>query len=555
MTRPVLAFAPCATADDRRELVAMVRRYYPGLLEAGEMSWTTLQMARKWNTGAIGLDVSKYIIDKYNQVEGNDKLSSNVNRWPSHTEALQEYDTSDPDPETIAEPREERGRQVLIAPWDVGSVDGVNEQEHIVFMIDGDSSNINGTYNLVLNMAMITYAVETNTECRYPLRVLLREGWEQSVITKDFEPGIKSVLCATLLVRYNISDEERALGKYGVPPPADAEYSYIVLFVYKQGIESQDEDIARSKFYSPFTLVNASGKRVEWGEYNDRKRITYYELRNIMAHLGPHSQYLNIADRLGAHMEPEFTQAYRRTNKVLNERRADERWTMLSINSTADRKVRQYLIRKRMADDTEEANEVRADMARGLTPVCIDWIYESPGFKDKKKKGRFQGLRFTKSGDKKHNKQCKYEGIADDFDRQDFSLMDHQNGTEFQPQEGGADETMTGTVVSVENLVEPPLDPRLLGKDANRSYKIQSTWNKILSSEQLNPLVLLNSVPGLDPAAPAPVVAKYTLPHLRTASSPGSRRGGGGGVTGRLLTLCWASAVIAVSALCPLRAP
>ena len=488
---PVIAFTKCATDHDREKIKELVNFNYPGLMTHGRMDWDAIRQVRHKIAGGVSLDESVEILKKFNQHAQHQYDTDNPSWWPSNTELIRKWNTTSTG--VIAEPTENTGRQAVFGPWDM-----MKEQFDIepwkFFVLDmrRESEHPNAMYNVLLNIAMSTVLVGKNRECTYPLRFLLPKGWEDKLTTKKYDMSPKSILCAVVLVHYYASPEYLQSEGYGVPDRNPE--SFVPLFVYKEGKDPPMDDMHISKLYSVYSLVDIRGKRVDWGSHTDRMRITYYELRNVMAHLFA------------------GTKVERRTGC----------WTMLRIDKTCegDSKTEQYLVRKRHEDEEDEREAVAKEATQGLTAVFIDWRSGHSFHWSGKVRGSGIIIK-PRAGTKTNrpNEDCVYEGAPEDMDRfgnhDERTQLDRMHGTAYFSNPSGAepmqtesdsrliDEGLDG--VDGSSTFELPPDPAvmdsMMGKFSRRGDErsevkyasILESW-KTLSTEQMHPLNLLKAV-------------------------------------------------------------
>ena len=135
------------------------------------------------------------------------------------------------------------------------------------------------SWNVPANIAMLVCAMY-NPNTRFGLRFLLPENWDARVARDTEKAGMTPV--GRVFIRFDKlqSDEPRTTGKdlrNGEEPRLEFD-----VWKYISGNEAHNSHM--DPFYSPYALFRKD-RRVDWGDYSARKRITYYEIRQVLAHL------------------------------------------------------------------------------------------------------------------------------------------------------------------------------------------------------------------------------------------------------------------------------
>lgn len=150
------------------------------------------------------------------------------------------------------------------------------KKEIIDFLISPELS-----YSMVLNLAIITCRMNYHTpENIFPVQVILRADWRKyyagSVhnIRKEDYKGL-------LWMRYKEKDEKNDSNRFH-----ETRVPAIPLLVIKS---RDDKKIPAYKgvvdnFHSPYSLLTLDGRRVDWGNHSPKRRVTYYEIKQIMAY-------------------------------------------------------------------------------------------------------------------------------------------------------------------------------------------------------------------------------------------------------------------------------
>lgn len=168
----------------------------------------------------------------------------------------------------------DRPDRYMVRPFPTADYDEGENSYRSSFVVQPATS-----YNYLLNMALITCQMN-HAGLAFPLHVRLRRDWQAFYGQDEVFPSANAHYAGAVLVWFDDTMElPESVNKFH--PTAQP---CIPLLVYK----TRHERVLRNKgyqFFSPFSLASLDGKRVEWGNHSAKKRITFYELRQIMAHL------------------------------------------------------------------------------------------------------------------------------------------------------------------------------------------------------------------------------------------------------------------------------
>ena len=224
MLRMPSGASPCGTAAlhlidgvlgeaEVHDLVSLVQINYPGLLENGSVSWSSLRDSKTVTGGMTRQNVAA-IIDRYNEAAaGRFKFPDNVDDMPSFWGAMSSpgalYSETYPIPEAVREripvsaapgddtrvtflhePGENRGKQMVYGMWHFVKEFVVKDSSRYIFSpwIGGgkgsplEENEPNTAYNVNLNLATTTLVMDGST-AEYPLRFLLSKGWQEKLVS------------------------------------------------------------------------------------------------------------------------------------------------------------------------------------------------------------------------------------------------------------------------------------------------------------------------------------------------------------------------------------
>lgn len=479
-----LYFMPSASEADRVEVATLVQKYYSGLLERGEMSWADIHASRSRRAGGMDPATAKTVIDGFNRklpdsVRKARLLSAgNMTDWPSNLVVFTQMARADGDGgdavEKLPMPAAPRNgeRQLVFGIWgkDAARFDVTNGQ-YIVgpWGEPGEEDGLDTSYNILLNIAVATLAVDGGGS-EYPLRFILPGGGAlgPALIRTKYTYNPDDELVAVLLLKFDAAGSS----DYDRPPHVDR--GFVPLFVFKMPKWSRTTDplLRLQKNFAMFKLVNYRGDLVDWGDYCKRKKVTYYELRDTMAHLTAH---------------------------------APNPWTMLRVEETAAASSVHYLVRKTLGDAGLEAARLRREAERGLLPVCVQWDDD------------ISSLRIVQRAERPDvgalpivPARCEYDGDEADFVRPPLSFYDSMNSTNYSGKNASAStptadilrlmERGTGTIAQG---VVPPfvrLDRRMFGMygdDARPGVRASETFHHLMTAtaywqrQRFNPLLSL----------------------------------------------------------------
>jgi hypothetical protein len=194
---------------------------------------------------------------------------TNMSKWPSHIEnllheagpgaasvskILMPCPPAGDEPQLVYGLWEKRlarfnlpGETYIVSPWERGRL--------------GDDVGPNAAYNILVNLAATTAAIE-NSESEFPFRLMLAKGWEKKLIRTKYAHDPTDQLCAVLLLRFEGGRSKE--GRFG-NPHVDA--GFFPLFVIKMPTRDwsleYNPKFNRNKWYEPYKLVNYAGNLVD----------------------------------------------------------------------------------------------------------------------------------------------------------------------------------------------------------------------------------------------------------------------------------------------------
>lgn len=381
-TTRVLFFPNGTTDEDKKIIRLLVRKNYPGLLENGYVTWKSLDEARFRRAGGFTKNVAQSIVDLYNEKVLTKKFDKgNMKEWPSNVHEILRWIGEDPslDVSDIPEPPPDGSKQLVYTPF---PKHGWDEQSKKAYQMMVNAMKTQGNYivnpwrheenkeherlsrwNLLLNQSVGTIAVNSNKDTAN-LRIVVPQDFTMTMKTQASKD---ITLQAIILLRYKDEDGhmEDTQSDPCRQPPNMNKNGFIPLFVFtfntSFGSADQNTDKTQKRKESYF-IFNYMGNAVDWGDYSKRKSYTYYELRDVMAHL--------------ASADPEH------------------KWYMFEV-SERGAPLRHFLVTK---------NKDLHDISKR---VCINWYEEKKSLKFESSKG-----------------DCEYEGMDNDFMRfTDFSAF------------------------------------------------------------------------------------------------------------------------------------
>lgn len=407
----VLHFVPDCPEADRDNIARLVHWYYPGLLERGVMPWSVLHRNRTRRCGGMPAKTAESIFGMFNAARPAESRldAEKVSGWPMTLGVAQRLARSETGPSAPAPPKV----PLPLPPRPPGSKQMVygffgkpmleydyDEARFIVspwnhnFDLDEHAAlSPNGAYSVPVGIAA-TSIVMRHSECEYPLRIVLEAGWEKNVDRQKFFARPATQLRAVILLRFEV--DPAADDVFGAPP--HVRRGFIPLFVFGSDAAQPNPRFGMNHLYGAYRLHNYAGNAVDWGDFSKRKRTTYYELRDIMAHLATE----------GTDDRP--------------------RWTMLELDPSAGSLpgMRHYFLRNTLPDPVAEAGRLREEQegARGghaLRPVCIAWDEE------------LHSLRIVPRtpAEVEAGTRCTYDGDARDFQLPGLDALDRRLGTRF----------------------------------------------------------------------------------------------------------------------------
>lgn len=139
------------------------------------------------------------------------------------------------------------------------------------------------SWNVMTNMASVVCAMY-NSKNAFPIQFILPSDMEALSNDEQIarEEGTYRGFIVLRFKPEDFYDEEKSFGHFVRPADNVFEDPAIVLFVYRNRFGNPNEVFSG---WTPFSLVNVNSKMVDWGDFSPRKRITYYEIRQVMAHL------------------------------------------------------------------------------------------------------------------------------------------------------------------------------------------------------------------------------------------------------------------------------
>jgi Poly A polymerase regulatory subunit len=135
------------------------------------------------------------------------------------------------------------------------------------------------SWNPLTNMAMMV-ACMNHSDRKYPMRIILHPGWENSLADdQTYSPPVEQYQ-GVVFVNFDDSDVDTT-PQQGRFYNKNIRCKCIPLLVYKDDSTTNN---TTHLFYTRFRLRTLDGHNIDWGDYAPRKRITYYELRQIMSY-------------------------------------------------------------------------------------------------------------------------------------------------------------------------------------------------------------------------------------------------------------------------------
>jgi hypothetical protein len=385
----VLFFMPDVELDEKNAIRHLVKLNYPGLLEHGFVKWSDLDSARRRRGGGFTHDISKQIVGKYNEIYINRSLETrqlnpnNMNEWESNPDNIIRNIKDDSkiqidDKYIIPEVDAFLGRnQLVYTPFPKTDWKDTYKQEYMNFTTaikknnmdnskitkyivnpwrheDNDNKDPMSQWNLLINQSVANIAVNSDPK-KINMRIVLPCNYSEILTRATFNNAENQHLRAILLLKFTNNETRKdKLHTSG----------FIPLFVFHYGkFETNSNPISNRKHES-HTLWNYRSDMVDWGDFSKRKTITYYELRDVMAHLAAKTQ--------------------------------EEKWYMYKYDSKANEKS--SLIHLFISKNPKEHIN--------LIPYCINWSNDQKGIEIQKK-----NIINTRED------RCVYDGSTEDFER------------------------------------------------------------------------------------------------------------------------------------------
>lgn len=386
---------------------ALLRHHYPGYGEYRATLWDELRTARRGRSCGISGETAASVIDQYNETMGRimqgvsmppavqyalppDDLSA----WPTapkYTEnavvgSKQEPPLADESIGDCSDNNDDKMcRQMVYGPFETLAMYDLTSPRYIGSPMLGVSAAVraagnqalkdavwdaNAKWSTLLNLAMHGVFMSRST-ARYPLRFVLPEDWQTSLHRLRYKAGEKNAFAGVFLLRYDDSGYTGAFDRFHAVTDSGARF--IPLLLFRSDTPSYS-GMELSSTYARFKLFNYAGYLVEWGDFSPRKRITWYELRDVMSHL------------------PEGG--------------TSPRWSLLRIKGGDGTSGNVHLLVRRHLGEEDEAKVAAEEAKLGLEPVCLAWGLTSDG------KGTMQLV-------DRISDNCSYQGHAADHDTDD----------------------------------------------------------------------------------------------------------------------------------------
>lgn len=304
-----LFFMPDVNDSEKNAIRSLVMLNYPGLLENGVVEYQELYNNRHRRAGGFSKDIACEIIQRYNAVhEGKSEDRSiridNIKDWNTNPNSIIQHIKDDPNVSTtnldydIPELGHTGPYQLVYTPYPKTDWNVKDKQEYYDFAKkihtsnestnsgtkyivapwrhdDNDPNEPMSKWNLLLNQSVATMAVNSNPDT-INMRIVLPSNYKEILASTPFNNADKQRMRAILILKYqNNKGQDNNLKESG----------FIPLFVFHWGkFEKTDAPISNRKTES-HTLWNYRGLMVDWGDWSKRMTITFYELRDVMAHL------------------------------------------------------------------------------------------------------------------------------------------------------------------------------------------------------------------------------------------------------------------------------
>jgi hypothetical protein len=146
------------------------------------------------------------------------------------------------------------------------------------------------SWNVMMNMASVVCAMY-NSNIAFPIQFILPKQLENLNIDEQIERNEKNYK-GFVVLNFNSEDfyaKTNTYQNFRFPRDETLQDSAIVLSVYENNFGNPDEVYSG---WTKFSLIHPNGMIVDWGDFSPRKRITYYEIRQVMAHVtSPGSEF------------------------------------------------------------------------------------------------------------------------------------------------------------------------------------------------------------------------------------------------------------------------
>lgn len=380
-----LFFIHGVNEEEKNAIRYLVQINYPGLLDNGYVEWETLHNNRHRRAGGFATNIAEEIVEQYNKIHEFKKNEerciriNNMGQWNTNPGSIIQHITNDVEIKKtdihfdIPEVQELFGEhQLVYTPYPKTDWELKYKQEYFSFSKNIEKCNANNNsktkyivapwrhndndpnepmskWNLLLNQSIATIAVNSNPDT-INMRIVLPDNYVDILASTPFNNANHQKMRAVLLLKYvNNNECEDRLPESG----------FIPLFVFHWGEFANTNAPISNRKTESHTLWNYRALMVDWGDWSKRMTITFYELRDVMAHLASKEE--------------------------------NEKWYMYKYNNNQNNEPSSSLIHLFVSKNKlEHAN---------LEQQCFDWT-----------EGK-KGIKLTNEQD------CKYEGDDSDFKR------------------------------------------------------------------------------------------------------------------------------------------
>jgi hypothetical protein len=382
-----LFFMHGVNEEEKNAIRYLVQINYPGLLDNGYVEWETLHNNRHRRAGGFATNIAEEIVKQYNNIHESKKNEKrciridNMGEWNTNPGSIIQHIKNDVEIKKtdihcyIPEVQELFGdHQLVYTPYPKTDWELKYKQEYFSFSKNIEECNVNNNsnpkyivapwrhndndpnepmskWNLLLNQSIATIAVNSKPDT-INMRIVLPDNYVDILASTPFNNANHQKMRAVLLLKYvNNNECEDRLPESG----------FIPLFVFHWGEFANTNAPISNRKTESHTLWNYRALMVDWGDWSKRMTITFYELRDVMAHLASKDEN-----------EKWYMYKYNNNNNQNNEPSSSLIHLFVSKNKL------------------EHAN---------LEQQCFDWT-----------EGK-KGIKLT------NEQHCKYEGDDDDFKR------------------------------------------------------------------------------------------------------------------------------------------